>query len=63
MCVHVAPTNEKHTLEGLECSCGPRIIWVDEKDGQPYPNGPIVSHKARRLDDVESWGVYPEPIR
>lgn len=41
-----------HDIESLDCPCDPRIDWIDDDTGLPYPNGPCVWHNA--FDEMET---------
>lgn len=47
MSVHVIPNNDERThARDNNCWCDPRILWIDEEDGIPFRNGPLVIHNA-----------------
>lgn len=48
MSVHVVPVNDwlDHTVDDIDCACDPDVEWIDPESELPYPEGPLVIHKA-----------------
>jgi len=46
-CVTVRPVADlvAHTVDELDCTCGPRVEWHDPDSGEPF-DMPMVSHSA-----------------
>jgi hypothetical protein len=52
--VHVYPVNEQHLhdLKHEWCECEPRVEWIDDETGLPYPEGPLVVHALLAEQEV-----------
>lgn len=61
MSLAVAPLNgSDHDLHSADCPCGPRVEYLDDETGLPYPLGPLIVHEDPKHTGL--WGVFEDSL-